>query len=96
MEKRELRPCHDCGAKPGQRHRRGCDTECCSVCGGQRLQCDCQGHDRDFARWSGIWPGFAESMVLGIDLNEFHRRGLHKVFFVKPAGKSLNLGGKEK
>lgn len=83
-----LRDCHDCGAKPGQPHRPGCDTEQCSVCGGQRLQCRCKGHDRAFARWTGIWPGSAESAALGIDLNEFHRRGLHRVFFVKP-----NAGG---
>jgi hypothetical protein len=31
-----------------------------------------------------MWPGDAESKALGIDLNEFHRRGLHRVFFVKP------------
>ena len=79
-----LRDCHDCGAKPGNPHARGCDTERCSVCGGQRLVCGCKGHDRAFARWTGIWPGAAESASLGIDLNEFHRRGLHRVFFVKP------------
>lgn len=31
-----------------------------------------------------MWPGDAESKALGIDLNEFHRRDLHLVFFVKP------------
>jgi hypothetical protein len=31
-----------------------------------------------------MWPGKAESNALGIDLNEFHIRGLHLVFFVKP------------
>lgn len=82
-----LRDCHDCGANPGQPHRPGCDTEQCSVCGGQRIQCLCKGHDRAFARWTGIWPGSAESAALGIDLNEFHRRGLHRVFFVKPKKK---------
>lgn len=86
-----LRDCHDCGAKPGQPHRPGCDTEQCSVCGGQRLQCRCKGHDRAFARWTGIWPGDAESKALGIDLNEFHRRGLHRVFFVKPNARSQAL-----
>lgn len=80
----EMHECRDCGAKPGRPHEPGCDTERCSVCGGQRLQCDCRHHDRAFARWTGLFPGVAESAALGIDLNEFHRRGLHKVFFVKP------------
>lgn len=31
--------CHDCGAKPGQLHDLGCDTERCPLCGGQMLQC---------------------------------------------------------
>jgi hypothetical protein len=31
-----------------------------------------------------MWPGDAESKALGIDLNEFHLRGLDRVFFVKP------------
>jgi len=79
-----LPECHDCGAKPGQPHEDGCDVERCSVCGGQRLCCGCKGHDRLFARWTGIWPGDAESRAMGIDLNEFYRRGFQTVFFVKP------------
>lgn len=81
MEK--LTNCHDCGAKPGEEHKDGCDVERCSVCGGQRLMCDCEGHDKKFAKWTGIWPGYAESRILGMDLNEFHRQGLHKIFFIK-------------
>ena len=79
-----LKDCHDCGAKPGEVHADGCDTEQCSVCGGQRLQCACKGHDKKFARWTGIWPGFAEAHYLRLDLNEFHRREYPKIFFVKP------------
>lgn len=30
-------PCYDCAAKPGAIHEPGCDTEMCSVCGGQAL-----------------------------------------------------------
>ena len=84
---RRLTPCHDCGAKPGHPHKDGCDTEVCSVCGGQRLQCDCKGHDKQFARWTGLWPGIAEAHELGIDLNQFYAQGYNRIFFVKPAKK---------
>lgn len=35
----ELKPCHDCGAAPGEQHQPGCDTEVCYLCGGQAIQC---------------------------------------------------------
>jgi len=80
----KLTNCHDCGAKPGQIHKDGCDTERCSVCGGQRLQCDSKGHDKAFARWTGIWAGAAEADYLGIDLNTFAEKGYNEIFFIKP------------
>ncbi len=79
--------CHDCDAKPGEIHEDGCDTERCSVCGGQRLQCDCPDHDAAFARWSGFWPGFLEAKELGLDLNQFYIGGYEKIIFVKPLDK---------
>lgn len=84
MAEYKLIPCHDCGAEPGQPHKDGCDVECCSVCGGQRLCCGCDGHDPLFARWTGIWPGKAEATILGMDLNEFYASGAYKSFFIKP------------
>ena len=84
----ELQPCGDCGVRPGAEHLPGCDIAACSVCGGQRLQCEmvgsCPDHDAAFARWTGLFPGVAESTALGIDLNTIYELGLHRVFFVKP------------
>ncbi len=85
------RTCPDCGAYPGEVHAIGCDIERCSVCGGQRIQCGCPGHDRRFARWSGFYPGLLEAAALHIDLNAFIRRGFGKLIFVKPG----NLRGRK-
>jgi hypothetical protein len=79
-----LRNCPDCNAKPGEIHQYGCDVERCSVCGGQRLGCDCKRNDKAFSRWTGIWPGELEAKYLGVDLNEFYAQGFYRVFFVKP------------
>ena len=62
----KLPNCHDCGEKAGQPHLDDCDMENCSVCGGQKIFCDCKGHDKNFARWTGIWPGEAECLALGL------------------------------
>lgn len=80
----ELKDCPDCGVKPGQAHKRGCDIETCSSCGLQRMSCDCIEHDPLFSRWTGFFPGEIESAYLKIDLNEFYLQGLSKIFFVKP------------
>lgn len=79
-----MKNCHDCKAKPGETHQDGCDVERCSVCGGQRIQCDCVDHDITFSRWTGFWPGSLEANALGIDLNELYAKKLHRIFFVKP------------
>lgn len=37
----EDKPCHDCGAQPGQYHHPGCDMEKCPRCRMQILSCGC-------------------------------------------------------
>ena len=34
-----MKNCHDCGAKPGELHKEGCDSPHCIICGIQLLQC---------------------------------------------------------
>jgi hypothetical protein len=86
MTEYKKQTCPDCGVEPRQAHHDGCDVERCSVCGLQRLGCGCQGHDPQFARWTGVWPGEAESELLGMDLNEFYASGAYKQFLIKPRG----------
>lgn len=57
---RPMQDCHDCGAKPGEVHDPGCDTEVCPFCGGQAMCCGCpeleDANEEDLIPWDGEWP----------------------------------------
>jgi hypothetical protein len=59
--------CNDCGAKPGKRHKEGCDVARCTACGGQDISCDCDEPSKKpkMQVWTGIWPGVLECFEYG-------------------------------
>jgi len=46
--------CPDCNVEYGHPHEDGCDCEICTVCGTQRMLCDCEGHDKIKARFGNF------------------------------------------
>ena len=65
--------CFDCAAAPGERHDEGCAVARCTVCGFQRIACDCEGGQPTV--WTGRYPGLAEVEKYGYsDLNDLAAR----------------------
>ena len=67
-----VKDCHDCGVKPGENHKPGCDTERCPACGGQMISCGCLSEketaawiEKNLLPWTGIWPGCLEAAAFG-------------------------------
>ena len=56
--------CWDCAVEVGRRHEEGCDVARCSVCGGQRIACGCEGGHPTIH--TGEWPGDVECREMGL------------------------------
>lgn len=82
----EIRNCPDCGTRPFEMHKLGCDLEIYSSCGEQRLHCGCKDHDPAFARWNGYFPGELEAKALGLSEQEFTEK-FGNSFYLKPCRK---------
>src|SRR4051794_16389236 len=63
----DAEPCRDCNARPGEYHRSGCESEQCTYCGYQLVDCPCEDEPPpdDRLPWAGEWPGKAECREWG-------------------------------
>jgi hypothetical protein len=78
MTEENNRPCRQCGAEPGERHREWDDLARCRSTGQQLIQCEGQFHEfggREYGEhegpcgpdiWDGEYPGVKECREYGI------------------------------
>tara|TARA_R110002049_G_scaffold215606_1_gene387053 strand:+ start:13193 stop:13795 length:603 start_codon:yes stop_codon:yes gene_type:complete len=73
MDKKEK--CPDCGAAVGKPHKNGCDVQRCSICGSQKISCNCTDRDPLASVWTGEWPKRVTQIDLQLtgDLSETTR-----------------------
>ena len=83
--------CRDCGVKPGEQHKEGCDVERCRSCGGQYIGCGCEGQ-LEGEVWTGFWPGEVECKALGWMVSE-EIPDLNRLAVYRVTGKDSGPGG---
>ena len=68
--------CPDCGTGIGQSQAKECVIELCTVCGRQRIACECSGHDPIKSAWTGDGPDFAKISATSV-VRRVHEDAIH-------------------
>lgn len=78
--------CPDCAVSIDEMHDDNCDVARCTLCGGQRLSCQCTEGASDI--WDGLWPGTREcyerKFIAYMDIWSFDYNRLSLPDFLSP------------